>query len=148
MSPLLDDLDHRLLDLLKVNARLPAIKLAQALGCSRATVRARLRALERDGVITGYTISVARPTPRRSIRALLMVAVDSKSEEAVTRALGRFHEISRLYSVSGRFDLCALLATESTEELDRLLDRVRALRGVLDTFSTVILSIRLARPEE
>lgn len=148
MTPDLDDLDHRLIDLLKVNARLPAIRLAQALGCSRATVRTRLRALEDSGVITGYTVSVSRPTPRSSIRALLMVALDSKAETRVTRALAGFHQITRLYSISGRYDLCALLSTDSTEELDRSLDRVRALDGVLETFSTIILSTRLSRPEE
>ena len=148
MAHRLDDLDHRLLDLLRVNARLPAVHLARALGCSRTTVRARLSALERGGVITGYTVSISHPTPRRCIRALLMVAVESRAEATVTDALTGMHEISRLYSVSGRFDLCALLSTDSTEELDRLLDRVRAVDGVSETFSTVILSTRLSRPEE
>jgi DNA-binding Lrp family transcriptional regulator len=52
-----------------------------------------------------------------------------------------------LYSVSGRYDLCAMLSTESTHELDTVIDRIRTVKGVLDTFSTILLSTKLERPE-
>ena len=53
MSAPLDTLDRQLIDLLKVNARLPIVKLAKALGCARSTAQLRLKALEDSGVITG-----------------------------------------------------------------------------------------------
>ena len=65
----------------------------------------------------------------------------------VVRALSRRHEITKLYSVSGRYDLCAMLSTESTHELDAVIDRIRAIKGVVDTFSTILLSTKLERPE-
>ena len=46
MARTLDNLDHRLIELLKVNARLPMVTLAKALGCARSTVQLRLQALE------------------------------------------------------------------------------------------------------
>jgi DNA-binding Lrp family transcriptional regulator len=61
MSQTLDPLDHKLIALLKVNARLPVARLARALGCARSTVQLRLKALEDGGEITGYTVSLARP---------------------------------------------------------------------------------------
>ena len=54
----LDPLDRQLIELLKVNARLPMVKLAKALGCARSTAQLRLKALEDAGVITGYTVGV------------------------------------------------------------------------------------------
>jgi DNA-binding Lrp family transcriptional regulator len=65
----------------------------------------------------------------------------------VVRALSRRHEITKLYSVSGRYDLCAMLLTESTQELDAVLDKIRVIKGVVDTFSTIMLSTKLDRPE-
>jgi DNA-binding Lrp family transcriptional regulator len=147
MSVSLDPRDRQLLELLKVNARLPVVRLAKALGCSRSTVQLRLKALEDGGVITGYTVGVTRAQPSLGIRAMVLISMESKNEPEVVRALAKRHEITKLYSVSGRYDLCAMLSTESTHELDAVIDRIRAIKGVVDTFSTILLSTKLERPE-
>jgi DNA-binding Lrp family transcriptional regulator len=147
MPNLLDPLDKQLIALLKVNARLPMVKIAQALGCARSTVMLRLKALEDASVITGYTVSLAEPLATTVIRAMVLIATDSESAHNVIKALTRRHEIYNIYSVSGRYDLCAMLTTESTEELDSVIDRIRGIKGVKDTFSTILLSSKLDRPE-
>ena len=81
------------------------------------------------------------------IHAIVLIAIDTKQEHTVIEAQARRHEIDRIFSVSGRYDLCAMLLTESTHELDTVLDRIRAVKGVVDTFSTVLLSTKLERPE-
>ena len=147
MTTPLDPLDHQLIQLLKVNARLPMVKLAKALGCARSTAQLRLKALEDRGVITGYTVGVKVARASSSISAMVLISIESKNEPEVVRALTRRHEIVKLYSVSGRYDLCAMLSTESTHELDAVIDKVRAIKGVVDTFSTILLSTKLDRPE-
>jgi DNA-binding Lrp family transcriptional regulator len=143
----MDDLDRQLIDLLKVNARLPVVTLAKSLGVARSTVQARLKSLEDTGTISGYTVSVSKPQSTRSIRSMVLISIESKSEPDVIRALTRRHEIVKLYSISGRYDVCGMLLTETTEELDAVLDKVRAIKGVVETFSTVMLSTKLDRPE-
>lgn len=147
MTTTLDPLDHQLIQLLKVNARLPMVKLAKALGCARSTAQLRLKALEDRGVITGYTVGLKVARATSSISAMVLISIESKNEPEVVRALTRRHEIVKLYSVSGRYDLCAMLSTESTHELDAVIDKVRAIKGVVDTFSTILLSTKLDRPE-
>jgi DNA-binding Lrp family transcriptional regulator len=147
LAPALDALDYRLIELLKVNARLPLVSLAKALGCARSTAQLRLKALEDAGVITGYTVGVASPRSISSIRAMVLISIESRSEPDVVRDLAKRHEITKLYSVSGRYDMCAMLLTESTVELDAVIDRIRAVKGVVDTFSTILLSTKLDRPE-
>jgi len=147
LNPNLDALDHRLIELLKVNARLPMVNLAKALGCARSTAQMRLKALEDAGVITGYTIGVGQMRAANAIRAMVLISMQSQNEPDVVRALARRHEITKLYSVSGRYDLCAMLMTESTQELDAVLDKIRLIKGVADTFSTILLSTKLDRPE-
>ncbi|NMG46315.1 AsnC family transcriptional regulator [Aromatoleum toluvorans] len=142
----MDELDRQLIELLKVNARLPVVKIAQALGCARSTVQLRLKALEDSGTISGYTVSVTKPQSTRSIQAMVLISIESKNEPDVVRALRKRHEITKLYSISGRYDLCGMLETETTHELDAVIDRVRAIRGVVDTFSTILLSTKLDRP--
>ncbi len=147
MSASLDTLDRQLIELLKVNARLPMVKLAKALGCARSTVQLRLKSLEDGGVITGYTVGVAVTRSAASIRAMVLISTESKNEAEVVRSLSKRHEITKLYSVSGRYDLCAMLSTESTHELDVVINKICAVKGVVDTFSTILLSTKLERPE-
>ena len=147
MARTLDNLDQQLIELLKVNARLPVVTLAKSLGCARSTVQLRLKALEDSGVISGYTVSVKKRQKDSSIRAMVLISSDSKTEFDVIKGLTRRHEIVKLYSISGRYDLCAILTTESTQELDAVIDKIRAIKGVVDTFSTIVLSTKLDRPE-
>jgi DNA-binding Lrp family transcriptional regulator len=139
-------LDKNLIDLLKVNARLPVVKLAQALGCARSTVLLRMKALEQAGIISGYTISVVQPTSS-GVQALVLIATDSTSEASIIQALARRHEVTKVYSVSGRYDLCAQVHTESLEEFDTVINRLRGIKGVTDTMSTMVLSTKLDRPD-
>jgi len=141
----MDALDKKLIDLLKVNARLPVVKLAQALGCARSTVLLRMKALEQSGIISGYTISVAQPTPT-GVQALVLIATDSSSEASIIQALSRRHEVTKVYSVNGRYDLCAQVHTDSLEEFDAVINRLRGIKGVTETMSTMILSTKLDRP--
>lgn len=147
LKPNLDAMDHQLIELLKVNARLPLVSIAKALGCARSTAQLRLKALEDAGVITGYTVSVSSTRGPNVIRAMVLISIESRHESTVMRELAKRHEITKLYSVSGRYDLCAMLLTDSTQELDAVIDRIRNVQGVIDTFSTIMLSTKLDRPE-
>lgn len=147
LKPNLDAMDHQLIELLKVNARLPLVGIAKALGCARSTAQLRLKALEDAGVITGYTVSVSSTRGPHVIRAMVLISIDSRHESTVIKELSKRHEITKVYSVSGRYDLCAMLLTDSTQELDTVLDRIRNVQGVQDTFSTILLSTKLDRPE-
>lgn len=143
----LDELDQQILEMLRVNARLPVVKMALALRVTRSTVQSRITAMEQGGVITGYTVGVSHPRQGPRIRAMVMVSVTSRSEPDVVRALSRRFEIVKLWATSGRYDLCALAVTDHTEELDALIDRIRGVKGVVDTFSTILLSTKLDRPD-
>lgn len=142
----MDTLDQQLIALLKVNARLPLARMAKALGVARSTVQLRLKALEDSGEITGYTVSLAR---KRSagVNALVLIEVASQHESAVVNTLSKRHEVSKLWSVSGRYDLCAMVHADTIEDIDEVLNRVRAINGVLGTLTTMLMSTKVDRPE-
>ena len=54
-------------------------------------------------------------------------------------------ELRTLHSVSGPFDLIAIVAATSIGELDHLIDRIGALDGVERTTSAIVLSTRIDR---
>ena len=143
----MDRIDRKILAELHADGRLSLTELAERVGLSLSPCHRRVRALEDSGVISGYTISVATPRNSPGIHAMVMISIESKLERDVVRELTKLHNITKLHSTSGRYDLCATMTTESTDELDMTIDRIREIEGVLETFSTVLLAKKLDRPE-
>ena len=139
------DKDRALLALLSENARMPVAELARRLGLSRTTVQARIERLEADGVIAGYGLRLSESYLSGLVRAHVLITIGPKALPAVTAALAAIKVVTTLHSVSGTFDLIAILAAPSILDLDRLIDRIGALDGVERTLSSIILSTRISR---
>lgn len=135
-----DALDRELLALLRENARMPAAQLARRLGIARATVQNRIARLELAGTITGYTVRVSTPVQDSTIRALMMVAVEGNHMDAVVRMLRGDPAVTAIHSTNGRWDIVAELRAENLEDFDRVLVRVRSIKGVLNTETSLLLS--------
>lgn len=140
-----NDKDRALLALLSENARMPVTELARKLGLSRTTVQARIERLEEEGVIAGYGLRLSDAYRSGLVRAHVLITIAPKALPAVTAALAAISEVTTLHSVSGTFDLIAILAAPSIADLDRLIDRIGAIDGVERTLSSIILSTRISR---
>jgi DNA-binding Lrp family transcriptional regulator len=136
----MDDLDHRLLAIMRNDARRSIASLASELDASRATIRTRLDKLVRSGVIGGFTIVVRDPSHRNHVRAITLIAVEGKGVEKVMRRMHGFPEVRRLHSTNGRWDIVAELVTDTLEAFDGLLHRIRAIDGITSTETSILLS--------
>lgn len=134
----MDDLDHRLIALLRHNARASVAELAQRLGVARGTVTNRLARLERDGVIVGYTLRLRPEAVPDEIRAWTSIAVEG-NQHGVVRALLGEPGVSGLYDTNGRWDLLAELRVGNLGELSAVLERVRKIPGISATETSIHL---------
>ena len=139
------DPDTQLIDLLRGNARMPIAVLARRLGLARSTVQGRLERLERSGLIRGYTVQLAPAVGARQVQAHAMIAVEPQQQALVERTLRAMSAVTTLLTVSGSYDLIAMLAAESTEALDAALDELRECPGVKSTSTSIVLSRRFER---
>ena len=139
---LLDDLDNRLIALLRSDGRMAVAKLAIHLGVSRATVTARMDRLEQSGAIAGYTVALRSQTQAQAVQAVTMIAVDGKHAEAVIRRLMGFPEIRGLYTTNGRWDIVAEIESETLVAFDDLLRQVREIDGIANTETNILLAAR------
>jgi DNA-binding Lrp family transcriptional regulator len=137
--------DEQLIALLRLNAREPVSALARKLGLSRTTVQDRLRRLEQQGIIAGYQLRLAETAEQGGISAFVTIEIEPRRTNDVARVLQKFPQVEALYSVSGKFDLIAMVRTASAQDMDRMLDQVGAVAGVTGTESAVILSTKLDR---
>ncbi len=141
----LDPTDIALLALLRDDARAPTAKLARKLGLSRTTVQSRMEKLQRQQVIVGYTVVVPDELEADLVRAHVLITLAPKRSGAIEVALRKIAEVRVLHSVSGPFDLIAIVAAASIGELDALIDRIGGLEGVERTTSAIVLSTRIQR---
>ena len=136
----MDDTDRRLIALLRANARAPLATLAKQLAVSRGTVQNRLRRLEADGTIVGYTVSLKPDVAEHRLRALMTIAVEGNRAAAVLKTLRGDPSVVVLHTTNGRWDIVAELRVETLEEFDRLLTRVRLLDGVAASETSLLLT--------
>ena len=145
MTKLLSDKDRELIALLQSNAREPVASLARKLNLSRTTVQDRLRRLEQAKVIEGYALKLSDESVASGIKVFVTIEVEPRRVQDVIRALVKLPQLDQLHTVSGKFDLIARLAAASSDELDKLLDRIGQVPGVTGTESAIILSTKLSR---
>ncbi len=140
-----DDVDRALLAILRDDARASTVEIARRMGLSRTTVTSRLQRLEQARIVIGYTVKVAGALENALVRAHITIACHPKASAGVESALRRIPEVRQLHSVSGPFDMIAMVAAPSIAELDALIDRIGALEGVERTTSSILLSTRIDR---
>jgi DNA-binding Lrp family transcriptional regulator len=136
----MDDLDYKMVALLRSDARRPVASLAAELGVSRATVRSRLDRLVESGVIRGFTITVDDHATRNLVRAVMMIELEGKGAEKVVKRLYGYPEVRKLHSTNGHWDLVAELVAGSLGEFDELLNRIRSIDGIKSTETSILLS--------
>jgi DNA-binding Lrp family transcriptional regulator len=139
------DKDEDLLGLLKLNAREPIAALARKLGVSRTTVQDRLKRLEEAGVISGYSVRLGKAAKVPGISALVTLGVEPRQQIEVARVMCTYPQVESLHTVSGKFDLVAVVKTPTSEDMDKLIDKIGMLKGVNDIETAVILSTKLDR---
>lgn len=135
----MDELDQTLLSLLRRDARLSVAALASKLQVSRGTVTNRIRRLEDEGIIVGYTVRLRPDAQQNSIRAWMSIAVEGNQTRAVIAALLGEPGVSSLHDTNGRWDLLAELRAETLQELAKVLERIRLLKGISNTETSIHL---------
>ena len=136
----MDATDQQLLSLLRKDARASIATLAQKLGVSRGTVTNRIARLEDAGVIVGYTVRLRPDAEPNEIRAWMSIAVEGNETRAVIASLLGEPGVASLHDTNGRWDLLAELRAGSVAELSQVLERIRLVKGIANTETSLLLT--------
>jgi len=137
------DADQKLLTLLRHNGRRSISDLAQELGLSRATVRARIERMERDGDIVGYTVVLRADAVSMPVRGLTMIEVEGRATSRVVDSLSGLVEVGAVHTTNGKWDLIVELGAASLTDLDSVLRRIRLIPGVTASETNLLLATPL-----
>jgi DNA-binding Lrp family transcriptional regulator len=139
----MDDLDRKLVALLRQDARTPAATLAKALKVSRATAQNRIQRLLSQGVIQGFTVRARPDDGAERVRAITSIEVKGERTDGVIKALRGFPQVVAIHSTNGRWDLVAELETSSLAAFSQTLDDLRRIDGISATETNLLLSSHL-----
>lgn len=132
----MDDLDKALLRILKDNARESFVRMAEVLGTSEGTVRARVKKLVDDGLIKKFTLQTAGS----NVKALIEIRIETNVNTAsVSQQIQKWDGVERVLEVTGEHDIVVFVDVGSTSELNDIVERIRQFKEVQSTRSRLIL---------
>ena len=116
-----DSLDRSILAVLRDSARAPFVESASKVGVTERTVRTRMKRLEEEGVIRGYTIREAGI----GLTALVRIKVGPGTEiGSLAGEFAGWGGVECVYEISGDADLIGIVHVDDTVALRDLLDRI------------------------
>ena len=140
----LDAIDRRLLDALQRNGRLTATELAEHVGLTTSPCLRRLRILEREGVIRGYSALVDQEKVGLPVSVFVSVKLERQVEEALERfedAVRRCPEVVECYLMTGQRDYLLRVVVKDLSAYERFLkDTLTRVEGVASIESSFALA--------
>jgi DNA-binding Lrp family transcriptional regulator len=136
----MDELDRKLIGLLRADSRQPTAALAAQLKVSRGTVQNRIDRLLSRGVLQGFTIKTRPEIEASRVRAIMCIAIEGERAQGVIKALRGFPEVDKIHTTNGRWDLIAELDVETLAAFSRTLDEIRMLEGIASTETSILLA--------
>lgn len=141
----MDDIDEKLLGLLKKDAKKKYSDLAEILNLSPPSVHARVKKLEQNGVIRGYTIDIDSQMLGLKLCAFVRVTIEGIPATLLAKSLMQFPEVEEYYVVAGEECVLLKVRTADTSELSAFLDKMREIKGVKKTITSVVLTTPFER---
>ena len=141
----IDEIDRRVLVELQHDGRISTTDLAEHVGLSRPAASARIRRLEDEGTIRGYTAVVDPEAVGFELLCLIGVAMTLHSQETIVRAraaIAEMPEVLECWHVTGDFDYILKVAARNRADLQRfILDRLTPVPGIARVNTSLVLGI-------
>jgi Lrp/AsnC family transcriptional regulator, leucine-responsive regulatory protein len=146
----LDRIDRQILSLLREDGRMSHAAIAKEVGLSGPAVHERVRKLEQNGCIAGYHAVLDPETLARPHVAFAQVTLSEGNEfaddEAIVARICDEPDVLEFHRIAGQDCYLIKMRTKTNKDLEQLLRRIRSIRGVARTRTTIVLSTELERP--
>lgn len=119
----MDSLDLKILDALQNDSRISMAKLSEQVGLSLSACHRRVKILEANGIISGYTVRLDRNALNLEIQVFIEVKLTSQRKDdinAFERAINLMPEVLECHLISGEFDYLIRLITKNTAAYEDL----------------------------
>ena len=134
---MVDEIDMKILEILKENARTTYVDIGKALGLSEGTVRNRIQSLTDSEVIKRFTVEISLGV---GVRALIMISVDpQKPTLEISDKVLKLPGVEKIYEVTGEYDVVTVVSSSSIEGLNQTIEEIRVIDGIVKTNTVIVL---------
>lgn len=138
----MDKVDEKLISALRHDARASLSDLAAQLNLSRTTVRSRIERLQARGDILGFSVVLKEDVLRDPVRGLMLIGIEGRGTNRIVRQLHGLSEVRAIHTTNGRWDLIVEIGTETLEDFDAALAKVRLIEGVTTSETNLLLATK------
>ena len=90
-----------------------------------------------NGVIEKFTVQVGEAN---NTSAIVLVSVDSSIDTSkVSAKLTKLDAVKTVYEITGQYDICVIVSASNITEINKCIDDLRKIPGVIDTNTVIIL---------
>ncbi|MFQ6128922.1 MAG: Lrp/AsnC family transcriptional regulator [Thermoplasmata archaeon] len=136
----LDEVDVRILEKLRDNARASNIKIARALSISEATVRRRIMNMEKKGIIKGYSVYIDYQLIENPVKAYVHISVSGTHREEIVKRICEHNRAIAVYRVTGEHEVLCVMLFVDMSELQEFLDSYLGMDGIRDVKAQIVMS--------
>jgi DNA-binding Lrp family transcriptional regulator len=136
----LDETDVKILEILMLDARLSSRQIAKRCGVSIGTVLSRIKKLEKEGIITGYSSMLDHEKLGYELTVVSEVTVSKGRLLEMENEIARLPNVCCVYDVTGLIDALVVAKFKNREELGNFTKRLLALPFVERTNTHVVLT--------
>ena len=133
---MIDNLDKKIIEIMKKDSRCPFVEIANQLGVSEGTIRSRVHRMTEEGIIRGFTIK----TSSKNVKAVVEIRIDVNTDtEEIANELSGYEGIIEVFEVTGDQDILAIIDVESSQHLNEIIEKVRRNDNILSTRTRLVL---------
>lgn len=137
----LDEINVKILNCLRENSRENASVISEKVGLSVSAVIERIKKLEVNELIKKYTVVLDKNKIGRDVTALMQVTLDHpKYTENFISKVKSNNDVLECHYLAGNYDFLIKICTNSTESLEKILNKIKAIEGVSKTTTMIVLS--------
>lgn len=133
----MDEIDQQIIGILKENSRLTYSAIGKKIGLSEVAIRKRIKNLMSKGVIKRFTVEVN--TSQRANAIVLISVSPSTSTPSISEKLSKIEGVKDVHEITGQYDVFVNISAPSIAEVNKCVDDIRSIEGVVNTNTMIIL---------
>ncbi|HKW05053.1 MAG TPA: Lrp/AsnC family transcriptional regulator [Nitrososphaerales archaeon] len=144
----MDDIDLKILESLRENARIPLLQLSRSIGVSDVTLHTRIKQLVESGVIQGFRSVIDYERLGFEITAFVQLKVSQGSADAVVSHLRKISWISEIYDVNGEYEILVKMRAKDPSDLrDKVESNLSGTGKIIEKNLIIVLRTEKAKDE-
>jgi len=133
----MDDVDRRIIELLKDNGRAGYNEIGEQIGLSEGAVRKRIKILIESGRIKKFTVKTGLTEGAEAIT--LLATNPAYPTQQVSGKIREIPNVETLYEVTGEYDIVAVISGLSVMEVNECIEKIRRVEGIMKTNTMIVL---------